>query len=147
MFLLPAFLILLQPDAGSALVFFSFLLLFYMVGANQLYYVIGIGFITLIILSLIYEPLYVGTAAGVLSVVSLCYFRPINTWLLVASLSLVPLSFIAYNYGFFNYYLWGLLAFLIGIIAYNINLSRYTRSSLTGLILSVTIFLDRPTAP
>ena len=142
MFLLPSFLILLQPDAGSALVFFSFLLLFFMVGANQLYYIIGIGFITLIILSLIYEPLYVGAAATVLSIISLSYFRPFNKWLQISSLILIPLGFILFRYGVFNYFLWGLLLYLIGIIIYNINLSRYTRSYLTGLVLTITIIFS-----
>ena len=42
MAIVPAFLILLQPDAGSALVFSSFLILFYRAGANSLYYVLSL---------------------------------------------------------------------------------------------------------
>ncbi len=54
--LLPVFLIMLQPDAGSALVFTSFFILFYRKGLNGSIYVIGFILVALFILSLIYQP-------------------------------------------------------------------------------------------
>lgn len=142
MFLLPSFLVLLQPDAGSALVFFSFLLLFYMIGANQLYYIIGIGFITLVILSLIYHPLYVGVAACVLAIITLSYFRPFNQWLFLSSLLLIPLAFLMHRLGYFNYFIGSLVIYFLGMIAYNIKTTRYTRSYLTGLVFSLTVLFS-----
>ncbi len=56
---LPVVLILLQPDAGSALVFLSFFLLFYREGLPSYYIVIG-GFIALLfLLTLVFGRLYV----------------------------------------------------------------------------------------
>lgn len=58
-FLLPIGLILLQPDAGSALVFLSFLLVLFREGLDANYFVVGsvVGVISL--LGLIYQPVYV----------------------------------------------------------------------------------------
>ncbi len=64
---LPVFLIMLQPDAGSALVFTSFFILFYRKGLNGNIYVIGFILVALFILSLIYPSygiLMVLLAAG-----------------------------------------------------------------------------------
>ena len=48
--LLPVFLILLQPDAGSAITFFTFFILMFIVGLNEVYYLIGLLlFITFIL--------------------------------------------------------------------------------------------------
>lgn len=52
----PMFLILLQPDAGSALVFLSFLLLFYRNGLSPTFFIIGGGLSVILILSLMYTP-------------------------------------------------------------------------------------------
>lgn len=41
LFIMPAFLIILQPDAGSALVFFSFLIVLYREGLPLNYYLVG----------------------------------------------------------------------------------------------------------
>jgi len=53
---LPLGFIMLQPDAGSALVFLSLFLLFYKKGFNPMFYFIGSLFIATFILSLIYSP-------------------------------------------------------------------------------------------
>jgi rod shape determining protein RodA len=55
----PAFLIFLQPDAGSALVFFSFFLVLYRAGMPALLYVVGIALIGLIISALLFPPILV----------------------------------------------------------------------------------------
>ena len=67
--ILPVLLIMLQPDAGSALVFTSFFILFYRKGLNGNIYVIGFILVTLFILSLIYSSygiLMVLLAAGLM---------------------------------------------------------------------------------
>lgn len=66
---LPVLLIMLQPDAGSALVFTSFFVLFYRKGLNRSIYIVGFILVTLFILSLIYPSygiLLVLLAAGLL---------------------------------------------------------------------------------
>ena len=57
--ILPMLLIMLQPDAGSALVFFSFFILFYRKGLSGSIYVVGFILVTLFILSLIYPSFYI----------------------------------------------------------------------------------------
>lgn len=56
LFTLPMALILLQPDAGSALVFFSFFLVLYRAGLNVHYYLVGIFVSAIFILALIFGP-------------------------------------------------------------------------------------------
>jgi len=56
---LPAALIFLQPDAGSALLFFSFFVLFYIRGLSPMLYMIGFVLMSIFIISLIYSPQHV----------------------------------------------------------------------------------------
>ncbi len=55
LFILPMLLILLQPDAGSALVFLSFFILLYREGLNPAYYIVGFLLALVFILSLKYS--------------------------------------------------------------------------------------------
>ncbi|MEM9917800.1 MAG: rod shape-determining protein RodA [Bacteroidota bacterium] len=57
--LVPMALILLQPDAGSALVFTSFFILFYRQGLSSILYVFGFTAATLFTLGLVFDPLLV----------------------------------------------------------------------------------------
>ncbi len=61
-FLLPVALIALQKDAGSALVFFSFMLVLYREGLSAVWYRIGFGIVASVILGLMYDPPYVAAA-------------------------------------------------------------------------------------
>ena len=54
-FLAPIFLILLQPDAGSAMVFLSFFILLYMNGMNPIVFIIGFSLLTIFICSLVFS--------------------------------------------------------------------------------------------
>lgn len=54
MFLVPSFFILLQPDAGSALVFFSFFLVLFREGLSPLLYLIGFGSAATFVLSILF---------------------------------------------------------------------------------------------
>ena len=53
--LIPAFLIILQPDPGSAITFLSFFILFYRKGLPTFYYVLFISVFLTIILSLLFD--------------------------------------------------------------------------------------------
>ncbi len=57
LFLFPMFLILLQPDAGSALVFTSFLIMLYREGLSPNFYIVGFAAALLLILGLVFDPL------------------------------------------------------------------------------------------
>ncbi|MEY2905411.1 MAG: hypothetical protein RJA52_1427, partial [Bacteroidota bacterium] len=54
--LLPSFLILLQPDAGSALVFFSFFIVLFREGLNPALYIAGIAFVVIMLTGLFFPP-------------------------------------------------------------------------------------------
>lgn len=57
LFLFPMFLIFLQPDAGSALVFSSFLIMLYREGLSPNFYIVGFVTLLLFILGLVFDPL------------------------------------------------------------------------------------------
>ncbi len=56
LFIIPSFLIILQPDAGTALVFFSFFILLFREGLSGLYYLIGFSFVGIFVFSLMFGP-------------------------------------------------------------------------------------------
>ncbi len=58
-FFVPVALILLQPDAGSALTFMSFFILLFREGFNPVWYIIGLSLASLFVLALKFDPQYV----------------------------------------------------------------------------------------
>jgi rod shape determining protein RodA len=58
-FLVPAFLVLMQPDFGSSIVFFSFIILLYRKGLSPIIPIIIIAFALVFIFSLMYNPFIV----------------------------------------------------------------------------------------
>ncbi len=90
LFLVPAFLILLQPDAGSTLVFFSFFILFYRLGLWNGYFITFFSAMALFIFSTIYGPLLVSVALLIIASTLLFYnlqlSSPIYTVIFLASL-------------------------------------------------------------
>ena len=59
LFLLPATLILLQPDAGSALVFAAFMIVLYREGLSSNLFIFGFAFAVILILGLVINPMYI----------------------------------------------------------------------------------------
>ncbi len=84
--LLPVFLIFLQPDAGSALVLMSFLILLYIEGLNNLYYFVFLLMVSVFIASfLIPIPFVVIGILLLCIIVSWFYFRKFKfQWILFA---------------------------------------------------------------
>lgn len=94
---LPVALILLQPDTGTAMVYFSMFLMFYREGFPQKYYILGIGFIALSLLSLgIENNLYL--AIGILAIMLIFILMGKKTWQRIVAFSLIGLGMIAYSY-------------------------------------------------
>jgi len=56
---LPMFLIMLQPDMGSTLVFMSFIFVLYREGLSPYFLIIGALFIALFVTAILFNPLYV----------------------------------------------------------------------------------------
>lgn len=94
---LPVALILLQPDTGTAMVYFSMLIMFYREGFPQRYYIFGLGFIILTLLALgIEDNLYL--AIGISVIVFILILMEKKTWQRILAFSLIGLGLIAYSY-------------------------------------------------
>lgn len=100
--LLPAFLILLQPDAGSAMVFGSFLILFFRNGLSPIFYLVLFLLFAVIILSLIFDPWLVLLLVIIGTIIIYGqYFS--NRIIVILSNILIPVTIIGLNYfGFVN---------------------------------------------
>lgn len=103
-FLVPAFLIILQPDAGSALIFFSFLIVLYREGLPLNYYLIGLFVALLFILGLVRE-----------------------TWEISLALTYIGLLFLSMNFKKKTYWLFGTLVFGggLGYLIYSKDLVQW----------------------
>lgn len=93
-FMIPIILVLVQSDMGSALVFFSFMLVLYREGLSPVLYAIGFGAAALAILGWKFEP-PAYTAAWLIAGVNLLLINRFKTyktqlrWLLIALLPLI----------------------------------------------------------
>jgi rod shape determining protein RodA len=82
--LFPVVLIMLQPDAGSALVFFSFLLVLFREGLSPTYYLVGFYCATLMILGLVVTDVkFIVQALILLALLPMAfYFKQRAYWIL-----------------------------------------------------------------
>jgi len=71
----PMLLIMLQPDVGSTLVFYSLIFVLYREGLSPYFLVISALFIVLFLTSILFSPLYVIAAISILSLLMLLLFR------------------------------------------------------------------------
>jgi rod shape determining protein RodA len=72
---LPVFLIILQPDAGSALVFMSLIFVLYREGLSTYFLIAGAMMILLFILTLLYPKLYIIIGLVLITIALIYYFR------------------------------------------------------------------------
>ncbi|MDN3204850.1 rod shape-determining protein RodA [Algoriphagus sediminis] len=95
--MVPVVLILLQPDTGTAMVYFSLLIMFYREGFPSKYYLLGIGMIAIVLLSLgIENNLYLAVAIG-----AICLFLILlgkRSWQKTIVFSLIGLGLIGITY-------------------------------------------------
>lgn len=95
--LLPVVLILLQPDTGTAMVYFSLLIMFYREGLPQSYFVLGFGLIAVTLLALgIENNLYL--ALAIVALVIFLIFLGKKTWQRILAFSLIGAGVIVYIY-------------------------------------------------
>ncbi|MDO8896668.1 MAG: rod shape-determining protein RodA [Bacteroidales bacterium] len=73
--ILPALLILLQYDTGSALVFSAFILVFYREGMSGVPLLLGLAAVVLFLLTLYFEPVYVIIGMAILVGASLFFIK------------------------------------------------------------------------
>lgn len=95
--LVPVILIILQPDTGTAMVYFSMLIMFYREGLPQKYYVLGIGLIALVLLALgIENNLYLAGAIVVIVVILILMGK--KTPQQIIAFSVIGIAVIAFTY-------------------------------------------------
>ncbi|NVK50427.1 MAG: rod shape-determining protein RodA [Cyclobacteriaceae bacterium] len=95
--MVPVVLILLQPDTGTAMVYFSLLIMFYREGFPQRYYILGLGFIALTLLALgIENNLYL--VIGIVILALILIFIGKTSWKRTIAFSAIALVMISYTY-------------------------------------------------
>ena len=99
--LVPALLIILQPDAGSALVYGSFFFVFYREGIPQIYLVIGFILLTLAISALKFLPIPTTIGATVLIFLHYFFIRGKRKRLIQPILMTIACAVIAFGVRFF----------------------------------------------
>ncbi|GAA0877655.1 rod shape-determining protein RodA [Algoriphagus jejuensis] len=94
---IPVILILLQPDTGTAMVYFSLLLMFYREGLPSVFFLLGFGLVAIVLLALgIENNLYLAGAIVVVTLVLI--FLGKRTWQRTVAFSLIGLGLIAFIY-------------------------------------------------
>ena len=138
---IPAFLILLQPDAGSALVFSSFLILLYRAGANAFYYVLGIAIVSNIIITLIMgvSPAIIITMLVAIGTLMLSISS--NIRFLANFFLLVLASFAFYRFGYSIHVLVFLLLVSIGLGLYMVRENKIRSLALTFGSTVISVFI------
>lgn len=107
--LIPALLITLQPDPGSALVYISLILLFHREGLSSTIIIVGTLAITLFLTTLVFGYLYVIIAVTVLVVAMLWYISKVMKktlrfeWPKITGIYLVAIGYIYSTYYLFNH--------------------------------------------
>lgn len=94
---LPVFLILLQPDAGSAMIFISLIFVLNREGLPSWYFISGIVAIGLFFASLVIQPLYVVIAIAVLMVIHYIFNRKITRNPIVYGLLFLVMTAFTYS--------------------------------------------------
>lgn len=93
----PVILILLQPDTGTAMVYFSLFIMFYREGFPQRYYILGLGFIALSLLALgIENNLYLAIGIGLVFLILVSIGK--RSWKRTLVFGAIALVMIGYSY-------------------------------------------------
>lgn len=137
-FLLPAVLIMLQPDTGSALVFMSFFVVLYREGFSPAPYIIGLVMAILFILTFIYEPFYVSLVMiGLTTAIFINQFKFNRTYWWIAYFVSAATIFVGLFYEM-NWWIWlanVVICFAVGYWHYSRNKIRLNSAILFGLFL------------
>lgn len=93
----PVILILLQPDTGTAMVYFALFIMFYREGFPQRYYILGLGFIALSLLALgIENNLYLAIGIGLIFLLLTSIGK--RSWKRTLVFGAIALVMIGYSY-------------------------------------------------
>lgn len=137
---LPVFLILMQPDAGSALIYMSLFLLFYKIGAPPFVYFIGAILLTTFITTLMYNHNIVILISVLIALILYAAIFIGNRWYIIGSMIISALSLYFYIFFFTEFLNPILIVLLFGLTIYYF-LKKANRSVLLLPITIVTIIL------
>ncbi len=98
--IIPILLILLQPDAGSAIIFLSILILYYRAGFTVIFYIIAGILAATFIITLIYNPQLVSFGALLLSILIYSVMYSNNKYWNIAAVIISSVSAFAYYKGY-----------------------------------------------
>lgn len=126
-YLVPAFLVLLQPDAGSTVVFFSFLIVQFREGLNPAWYLAGIGFLLILLFGLFFSP----TLLTIFIIFSILMFlgiqiqikNPIRYFILLLLLAIIAYLGVKAGFEF-----WILVTVAITLFTLNIVYKKFFKS-------------------
>ena len=122
LFALPMALIMLQPDAGSALVFLAFFFVLYRQGFPALYFAIGFSSLTLMILALLFSPYFIVPGIFLLGLFAILFQFKNKRASITLIIAFLTGSIIAIVYGQAKW-----LALSTGIIAVLVSLILFVR--------------------
>lgn len=135
--LLPVFLILLQPDAGSALVFLSIIFVFYRAGISVFYLVIPMGILATFILSLIFGVELVSFFVLLIAVLFLAIVYYQKRYLIIASVSVSLLLLYLYFSG-----MTGIAVILSALLFTGLTLFYWFRNQKNSTLLIIPVVLS-----
>ncbi|MEZ4906407.1 MAG: rod shape-determining protein RodA [Saprospiraceae bacterium] len=138
--LFPMLLILLQPDAGSALIFLSLFVLLYRAGLNPLFYIIGILIALTFVLTLKFDSYIVSLSITGLALVLLILVYWENKYLKTIFIAIVVSTFYLYKFPF-GVYLIPVNFIAILIVALNIWFKRHQNTPILFPIASIVLIL------
>ncbi len=138
----PVFFILLQPDAGSALVFGSFIIVAYRAGVNGFYYLVGLFFLLSVILSLMFGVKYVILANLLLGITLFSLYQKERLFFLLFSILISLFSLVFLINGYYTYTLIGVIIVFLGLFVYSGIRVNWNNAVLIGSICMLGIFFS-----
>jgi rod shape determining protein RodA len=131
---------MIQPDAGSALVFISFLFLLYRNGMSPLIGIFIISFAFLFIISLMFDINYIiiGLLLGGVATLMLSFNKKL--WYIIGLIIAVAASIIGFYFSYYDITFIGLaiLSIVFAFIHFRNRKPRLAFFIITGLILSIS---------
>lgn len=134
--MLPMFLILLQPDAGSALIFLSFFMLFYRRGLSPLIYILGFAVAAIFVSSQIFDPQIVALAVAIIGAGILVYSMSESWQAAVIFIAIALSSILLYMR---DLYLYGVLVIALVTVVYSYRMFQRREFRTLTLVLPTVI--------
>ena len=133
----PMLLILLQPDAGSALIFLSFFILFYRRGLSILFYILGFFIAAIFIFSLIFDPKIV-TLLVAMTGLGIFIYNIGQTWR--SGIIFMAISFSSILFYVRNLYWLALGLIVLSLIVYALMLVRERMFRTVTIVVPTLLF-------